>query len=70
MNKHLIQLVLFGLLVVTEFAWFLSSSGESMTFVMGITMGVGLVGVTQSALKLYRPGKYLFVYEANDAENV
>lgn len=70
MKKHLIQLVLFGILVATEFVWFLSSSGEPLTFVMGVTMGVGLVGVTQSALKLLRPGKYLFIYEANESGNV
>lgn len=68
MKKDLKLLALFGVYVAIFSAWFLSSSGELRTFVMGANLGVGLVGTALSALKLLRPDKYRFVYESDAYE--
>lgn len=68
MNKDLILLVLFGIHAAVFSAWFLSSSGELLTLVVGVNLGVGLVGGFLSALKLRRPDKYRFVYESDAHE--
>lgn len=68
MNKDLKLLVLFGIYVALFPVWFLSTSGELLTFIMGASMGVGLVGMAMSALKLFRPDKYRFIYELDADE--
>lgn len=67
MRKHLTSLALFGALAGIQLVSFLTTSGQLVTFVMGVVMGVALVGITQSALKLYRPDRYEFVYEAGES---
>ncbi|WP_440988820.1 hypothetical protein [Haloarchaeobius baliensis] len=67
MRKHLTSLALYATLAVIQTVTFLNTSGETVTFTIGIVMGVALVGITQSALKLYRPDRYEFVYEAEES---
>lgn len=62
------KLAAFGGIVAIHLVWFLSSSGEPITLVMGVNLGVGLVGSVLSALKLFRPEKYRFNYEVNASE--
>ncbi|WP_257298316.1 hypothetical protein [Haloarchaeobius sp. FL176] len=64
MRKALLQLLLFAGYVVVILGWFLANDPNAVSFVVGVNLGVALVGLTQSALKLYRPDKYQFVYEA------
>ncbi|WP_256296653.1 hypothetical protein [Haloarchaeobius salinus] len=64
MRKALLQLLLFAGYVVVTFGWFLTSAGSAVTLVVGVNLGVGLTGAALSALKLYRPDRYQFVYEA------
>ncbi|NEU58856.1 hypothetical protein [Halorussus sp. MSC15.2] len=68
MRKDMMLLLLYGGIVVVQSAWFLSSSAELTTFVMGVNLGVGLVGTGLSALKLLRPGTYRFQYESDPGE--
>jgi hypothetical protein len=66
MNKDLVLLILFGGIVTTQSVWLLLSSVELTPFVMGVNLGVGLIGVSLSALKLLRPDKYRFSYELDE----
>lgn len=68
MRKQLALLVLFSAHVAVFSVWFLSSSAELLTLVMGINLGVGLTGAFLAALKLLRPDKYQFVYESDAYE--
>lgn len=68
MKRDLVKITAFGGIVAVHLIWFLSSSGELITLIMGVNLGVGLVGSVLSALKLLRPEKYRFNYEVNASE--
>jgi hypothetical protein len=68
MGKDVVLLLLFSFHVATFSAWYLSSSAELITLVMGVNIGAGLVGVSLSLLKLFLPGKYKFIYESGTNE--
>lgn len=67
MNKDQALLVLFGIFTAINFGGFLSSSGDPFTLLSGIGIGVGLTGMTRSALALLWPGKYRFLYEVEES---
>lgn len=69
MAKNWLLLVLFGIFTAISIAGFLRLSTDPLTLVNGIGVGVGLTGMTRSALALLWPGKYRFVYEMEESEN-
>ena len=67
MRKALLQLLLYAGNVVVVLGWFLVNDANVLSFVIGANLGIALTGAFLTALKLHRPDKYQFVYEAEES---